>query len=334
MISDTHFAKSHLFRSTVDPTLTRHRLLLPTRTGQGEVMSCSVKPLLFNDPLALTSPESVDFMLRHKYQIIGSCNGLVCLADFRNGHVRLWNPSTRLLSRKSPFMDVDDDDDDMAICHGFGYDHVSGKYKVVLVFPDPWFDNVHRTVTKVYTFGDSSWKTIQNLGYLGYPKNVLGKFVGDTLNWVVNGVSDVTPHQWVILSFDTRKEVFQEVLLPDFGDDNPEEPIQAVLKDCLCVCYDHEETHLVVWLMREYGVRESWMKLMVIPHEELQIFGFVPYIEPLCMSENGMVLVYTTFVRALVYDSKVGRLEYPNIQSDKVWNEQFVYVESLVSPCF
>ena len=67
---------------------------------------------------------------------------------------------------------------------------------------------------------------------------------------------------------------------------------------------------------------------------EPQIFGFVPCLELLCMSENGEVLVYTPFVRAVVYDPKVDRLEYPNIQSDKVWYDQFLYIESLVSPCF
>ena len=67
---------------------------------------------------------------------------------------------------------------------------------------------------------------------------------------------------------------------------------------------------------------------------EPQIFGFVPYLELLCMSENGEVLAYRTFVRAVMYDPKVDRLEYPNIQSDKVWYAQFLYIESLVSPCF
>lgn len=252
----------------------------------------------------------------------------MCLADCYNGDVRLWNPSTRLVSRKSPFMEVDDDE--IAMCHGFGYDCVSGNYKVVLVFPDPSSDNLHRTVTKVYAFGDDSWTTIQGLSFLGDPTNGLGKFVGNSLNWVASGARE----KWVMLSFDLGKEAFQHLSLPDFGDDIPEGPIQAVLKDCLCVCFDHEETHLVVWLMKEYGVKESWVKLMAIPHVELQIFGFVPHIEPLCMSEDGVVLVYTTFVRAVVYDSKVGRLEFPEIQSDKVWYEQFIYIESLVSPCF
>ncbi|KAJ1424958.1 F-box-like domain superfamily [Sesbania bispinosa] len=329
LISDTHFAKLHLSRSTMDPTMSHHQLLLPTRTGQGEVISCSVKSL-FNDPV--TPYENVEFRLRHKYEILGTCNGLVCLTDYRNGYVRLWNPSTRLVSRKSPFMDVDDDE--VAICHGFGYDCVSDKYRVVLIFPDPTYDNAYRTVTKVYTFGDTSWTTTKRSSFFGYPTNGVGKFVGGALNWVANVAKDVTPFQWVILSYDMEKEVFGQVLLPDFGDDKPHGPIPAVLKDCLCVCYDYKETHLVVWLMKEYGVTESWIKLMAIPHLEFQIFGFVPYIEPLCMSENDVVLVYTTFVRSVVYDSKAGRLDYPKIQSDKVWYEQFTYIESLVSPCF
>ncbi|XP_057452146.1 F-box protein CPR1-like [Lotus japonicus] len=183
-------------------------------------------------------------------KVLDSCQNTTMLSIFH---------STKLVSRKSLFMEVDDDE--IAMCHGFGIDCVSDKYKVVLVIPDPSSDNLHITVTKVYAFGDDSWTTIQGSSFLGDTTNGLGKFVGNTLN--LGG--------------------------------NPEGPIEAVLKDCLCVCYDHEETHLVVWLMKEYGVKESWVKLMAIPHVELQVFGFVPHIEPLCMSEDGVVLVYTTF---------------------------------------
>ena len=62
-------------------------------------------------------------------------------------------------------------------------------------------------------------------------------------------------NEWVILSFDMGNEAFGEVLLPDFGDEDPEVSILWILKGCLCVCYDYEETHLVVWLMKVYGVK-------------------------------------------------------------------------------
>jgi len=68
---------------------------------------------------------------------------------------------------------------------GFGYDYVSDKYMVVLVFRCPRYDNVDRTITVVYPFGDSSWKTIENLSVLGYPTLKFGKFVSCSLNWIV-----------------------------------------------------------------------------------------------------------------------------------------------------
>jgi hypothetical protein len=51
------------------------------------------------------------------------------------------------------------------MCCGFGYDYVSDKCMVVLVFRCPRYDNVDRTITVVYAFGDSSLKTIENLSF-------------------------------------------------------------------------------------------------------------------------------------------------------------------------
>ncbi|XP_061345131.1 F-box/kelch-repeat protein At3g23880-like [Gastrolobium bilobum] len=339
MISDTHFAKLHLSMSTVDPTLTHHRLLIPTRNGNGELGSCSVKSI-FNNPLTLS--EDVDFTMRRNYQLCGSCNGLVCFIHQSQTHARLWNPSTRLLSRKTPSMYVDGDE--IALFDGFGYDHVSDKYKVVLVFRDPRSNEVHKTITKVYAFGDRSWKTERNLKFAGYPVSMHdGKFVCGNLNWVANRAKSINRPEWEMLSFDLGKDTFSNVLLPDFGDDNPLYLEQAVLKDCLCVSYDCERTHLmVVWLMKEYGVKESWVKFMVIPRVELQIGGFIPYTKPWCISKKGAVLLYTTFGPAL-YDPKVDRqigaghpfyLVYPDVKGRDIWFNQCIYIESLVSPCF
>ncbi|XP_061338683.1 F-box/kelch-repeat protein At3g23880-like, partial [Gastrolobium bilobum] len=311
MISDTHFAKLYLSMSTVDPTLTHHRLLVHTGYGNDELASCSAKSL-FNNPLTLT--EDVDFTMRSNYRIAGSCNGLVCLIDLSQNNAWLWNPSTRLLSRKTPSVDVHGVE--FALFRGFGYDHVSGKYKVVIVFTDPWCnEEEHRTETKVYAFGDGSWKTKRNLKFPGYPSNEEGKFVCGNLNWVAKRGKSIKRPEWEILSFDLGKDTISNVLLPDFGDDNVLYLEQAVLKDCLCVCYNsYGKTHLVVWLMKEYGVKESWIKFMAIPRADHRIGSFRKTdINPCCISEKGAILLYTDHGPAL-YDPKVDRLEYPDVQ--------------------
>ncbi|XP_061361607.1 F-box/kelch-repeat protein At3g23880-like [Gastrolobium bilobum] len=196
MISDTHFAKLHLSMSTVDPTLTHHRLLAPNRKGNDKLASCSAKSL-FNNPLTLT--EDVDFTMRSNYRIVGSCNGLVCLFDRDQRNAWLWNPSTRLLSKKTPSVDVRGVE--CALFRGFGYDHVSGKYKVVIVFTDPCSnEEVHRTETKVYAFGDGSWKTKPNLKFPGYPMIEEGNFVCGNLNWVANRAKSINRPEWEMLS--------------------------------------------------------------------------------------------------------------------------------------
>ena len=114
--------------------------------------------------------------------------------------------------------------------------------------------------------------------------------------------------RWVIISFDLAKETFARL-----SDDNLCRPVLQVLRNCLCVCFDRKETHCDVWLMKEYGVEQSWTKLVMIPHG--------PYthghpLEPLYISEDDVVLARPPPLSKLVlHNSNNGRSDYPVIDS-------------------
>jgi F-box interacting protein len=94
--------------------------------------------------------------------------------------------------------------------------------------------------------------------------------VNGTLNWVIVK-KDVCSNQVVILSFDLEKETYNKVLLPEhdvvyFKVNH----MLGVLSNRMCVCFDYNKTNWDFWLMKKYGVVESWTRLMMIHCQQLQ----------------------------------------------------------------
>ena len=82
-------------------------------------------------------------------------------------------------------------------------------------------------------------------------------------------------------------------------------------------------------LFKDYGVRESWVKLVSIPYvpnpEDFSYSG------PYYISENGKVLLMFEF-DLILYDPRNNSFKYPKIESGKGWFDAEVYVETLFSP--
>jgi F-box interacting protein len=239
----------------------------------------------------------------------------------------MYNPSIGLKSQSSPKINYLPDWWMEYI--GFGYDQVSDKYKVLVVeCRDPNLDEEFgESLTKIYTFGEDSWRTIQDLP--GPLTEDLGKYVGGTLNWI--GI------RHLIISFDMNKETYRDVLLPQniiFEGGFRNKCSLYVLNDCLCFCFVNK-THFVVWLMKEYGVIESWAKLMTIPCEDLIFKNFVNQfsnIELLFISENGVVLLMVSN-QICLYNLNSGMLDHSFISINTIVSDDpVIYCENLISP--
>ncbi|MCH99139.1 F-box protein [Trifolium medium] len=159
------------------------------------------------------------------------------------------------------------------------------------------------------------------------PCQLLGKYVSGTLNWV-GYKGHIGSTEYVILSFDMEKETYQEVLLPqNVGDDYVCRPLLYVLSNCLCVCFVNE-TNFVVWLMKEYGVVDSWTKLTIIPREK---FFSDSFMDMLFISENGVILMKTLSSQLVLYNINSGGLDYPFTSNVRV-SDLHIYHETLISP--
>ncbi|KEH41428.1 putative F-box domain-containing protein [Medicago truncatula] len=318
LISNSQFTKTHLLTSsTAYPQL--------FSGDDREIVCYAVKPLLEN-PSTLVQPVTIG--MTHRYGILGSCNGLLCLYDDSQSNFRLWNPLINLKSDTFPI--VASFDKKLVTYHGFGYDQVNDKYKLLLFVHNQ--DDFTERITRIYTFGENSWTTLQN--FPSYPSMWSGKFVSGTLNWIVSK-NAVNSNQRVILSVDLEKETYGELLLPQHDGYRVCDPIMYVLSNCLCVCSDnHSETHLAVWIMKEYGVAESWTILTIISHEKL-FWGRPrhPIVEPLFVSKDGVLLLRTMRSKLVLCNLNNGGVDYPRT-SDILGTgrELHIYYESLVSP--
>ncbi|MED6179111.1 hypothetical protein PIB30_114131, partial [Stylosanthes scabra] len=161
---------------------------------------------------------------------------------------------------------------------GFGYDHVNDKYKLFGIVEKKQCESVAR----IFTFGpNSSWRTMQYFPYrLGdrNNRNFLVGYVGlflsgtATLNWL--RYKHFRSIFISVVSLDLVNESYTEFSLPSRdSDDNPSVyPRLCILRGCLAVCYETKKTHWTLWLMKEYGVLQSWTKLAIIPHHP-SLFG-------------------------------------------------------------
>ncbi|QHN97933.1 hypothetical protein HN51_045632 [Arachis hypogaea] len=354
LISAPDFTSNHLRRSCLlDPSLTTPRIAYYNGAYSydvrcGRIGLLSVRSIL-DDP---SEPTQVDcFTEQHYYGIIGSCNGLLCLADadtFKYMHAILWNPCTGFTFEPPEISG------EVRFC-GFGYDYLSDSYKI---FATIWKQgrSDFEFSARIYTFGPtSSWRKIDDipLALCGFPSdhprwvlNRKGEFFGSsrlcTLNWCVNHV---------VLYFDLDKETYGHFPLPDSEIDLDHNfPRRCthlcVLRNCLSVCsYEHKRTRQwIVWQMKEYGDAQSWTKLAVISN--LPKFTYSNYsehcLQPLYISESDVLLAFFPFRGIILCNLKNGSVEFPEIDGFNTRNHPLylcygyriacIHHESLVSP--
>ncbi|KAF7144625.1 hypothetical protein RHSIM_Rhsim04G0042300 [Rhododendron simsii] len=74
-----------------------------------------------------------------------------------------------------------------------------------------------------------------------------------------------------------------------------------VLQGCLSMCDFLDGDHVDIWLMKDYGVKQSWSKDFYIVYmiNETKIYD---YYEPIMVLESGLILMLVNEDSLLVYD--------------------------------
>lgn len=332
LISDCNFVKKHLQISTLNP-----KLIIIKMEHSRFSLSPMVYPLRSFFTAVTTDGTKINYPVNSEnnfVRIVGSCNGILCLSHGRFPVV--WNPSIGkhkiLPSFEIPNQAV------WANQWGFGYDNLTDNYKVVGGFSYGWIHNiVFKTQLNVLTVGTDSWRLIKEFPYY-VSFSGSGKFVSGTINWMVS--TGLSPSMKVlsknIVSVDLRTESYQEISQPDYG-----EGVKAllgldVLKDCLCFLCSRVDKFTDIWLMKEYGNRESWTRLFTVP--TMGVHKSFTYVRALSVFDDDRVILEfleKNKSKLAVYDSSNGTFK---LQDNKKFThlmlQKEIYVESLISPCY
>ncbi|PNX83638.1 F-box/kelch-repeat protein [Trifolium pratense] len=301
LITDPDFAKKHLSMSA---TSHLHFMSYTTHSGKYNLTSYPLHSVFTDITTNFTQFEysmnnfDEDYPRGSFHDIIGSCNGILCIADIYKGLAVLWNPSIRKVKELPLFEKPHESKLDM-MSFGFGYDSFTDNYKVVVVFEYHIYDRfgmrIRKSQVKVHTLGTNFWKNIQDFPFDGVLIEKSGKFVSGTLNWLASfKLYRLRP--CFIVSLDLKNESYQKVLLPDFGDvtDVCTWLTMSVFRDCLCVTTGHEVSGKKdVWVMKEHGNKESWTKLFTIPKVVDHTISYA-YVKPVYSFEDNRVLLKFT----------------------------------------
>jgi F-box interacting protein len=235
------------------------------------------------------------------------------------GFAVLWNPSFR----KSKILSSPFNYRGHLSPYSFGYDHFIHSYKIVAIsmFKD-------KREVRVHVLGTDNWRKIQDFPY-SCPRQ-MGIFVSGTVNWLT---TEVESSSHVIVSFDLKNESYQKLPQPNLDNKNW---TLGVSRECLCI-FVSSIMFLDVWVMKEYGNKESWTKLYHVPNmENHSLWG---YKKASYISKNDRLLMDSyengsfNELKLVVYDSRKGTLKIVGIQNIHGWMNPEVYIESLIWPC-
>ncbi|XP_058214316.1 F-box/kelch-repeat protein At3g23880-like [Rhododendron vialii] len=321
LISHRQFAKTHLsLASSMGTFYTSHRLLIIGLSSG--VTSCSLCSILKErsdiDVVELDYPLCGETRgVCGGVRILGCCDGLMCIQS--KCTLFLWNPSTRK-SKKLPSLNLPPAH---VVLDGFGlgYDASIDDYKVVLMLKDRRSIGIALEV-KVYTLRTDSWRRIGDFPHdRPYFRLHPGVFLNGALHWKLDT-------NRLIVSMDLAKETYGEFLEPEYQHGCSYEMLCA-FSGCLCVLYhDYHRTCVDLWVLKEYGIRESWTKLVVVPYVTSP--SYLKFAMPVCILKNGEVLL-KTHKHLVRCNPKVGTFTYRPIPIDLAFSNVHLYVESLVS---
>ncbi|XP_026378220.1 F-box/kelch-repeat protein At3g06240-like [Papaver somniferum] len=161
--------------------------------------------------------------------------------------------------------------DNDRVKYGFGYDRRISDYKLVRIadYENTGCFNIH-----VYTLRSDSWRSTQtNFPYLfarqARPSGLLpsGLLFNGALHWLG---TQKTSSESAIISFDIINGrlldfPYPEETMSELEDSRELFKNLCVLEGCLCLVLIYRYVLIDVWVMHNYGERESWKKWFTVP---------------------------------------------------------------------
>lgn len=231
----------------------------------------------------------------------GSVNGLICLWKHKD-EAYVFNVITREYICLPVHKYVKNST--MNPKYGFGFVKASNEYKVVCFYNECDFSStevLHKSRCWIYTLGTGMWRSLGQVPFLVDPGKHDGLFVCDNLNWhgSDNGIFVSGNLHWLVYdkkdinhekvcTLDLKKEVLQLTTCPPVGDKVNFRRL-GKLREFLCVCDTTQRSELAIWVMKDYGLKDSWSKEIVVRGESVNPLS--GRVHPLKVFEDGTMLL-------------------------------------------
>ncbi|XP_027124074.1 F-box/kelch-repeat protein At3g06240-like [Coffea arabica] len=264
--------------------------------------------------------------------IIGSCNGLVIVSKFKrrspDTKYYLINPTTMELvgipanplapwARRGGI--------------ALGYDRSNDDYKIVMFFGSDKVNN--DAYLDVFSLRSGTWRRIDVL--CDRPADVKGVFLNGAVHWL--GECDGS----LIMSCDLSSEEFKPLPGPSSPPEDSFFDRIAVFGGCLAVVaftgYSTKVSmmnrgfYMDVWMMKEYGVQESWTKYRPNTHPNTCLSL------PVCLlGDDDLVLHVHQSLHKLVVHSLTGETKRDMLVTGigNAFRDVKGFCESVVLPIF
>ncbi|KAF7837193.1 F-box protein [Senna tora] len=263
-----------------------------------------------------------------KFGLVNSCNGFLCLAGVeKDDPIWVCNPILGEYVTIPPPVEGRN----RGSFGGLGFCTVTNRYKVLQTFyPNVELSGKRYLNAAIYCLYTATWRSI---GYApGVPVALpFNSLLHGSLHWVPN----VGKSAEYIYSFNFETEEFGSVPPPP-GLDETHKGFSdylrlGVLEGCLFLCvFGDDTTKFDIWVMKDYGVKESWTKQLVI--ENLYPRDLSPdYYEPIQFFNNGDILMLYNYCEVVCYNTETKTFRCTNLTRTRNLFDSIAHIPSLFS---
>ncbi|XP_016444220.1 F-box protein At3g07870-like [Nicotiana tabacum] len=256
--------------------------------------------------------------MKTHFNIVGSCNGLLCLSDDLWGyrdHYYIWNPSIKKSVKLPEPIFIFRTHGPFDHTLGFGFDSVTNDYEVVRIVHTGFSTDKVPPDVEVFKLSTGVWQDITPVSpsCLFVPKTP-GFYMNGACHWVASKRKGGESQNMIVL-FDVHGETFWEMMVPDslvrkFSGFFCEGFVLFVSNGSLCLADSSSgnDKTIDIWMIKEYGDPESWVKQFSISSRDIsfnvgvvdEIFSLFNggrqrqvahfLVKPIASRENGKIL--------------------------------------------
>lgn len=263
-----------------------------------------------------------------EYDIVNSCNGFLCLRKpFHRNPCIICNPITgEYVTIPKPAAE-DDKKTLRTVISGFGYSFRSKQYKVLRLV----FDDFLNRTAEIYALGGAAWRKVGNAPWSPIA-GLFPTYLNGVIHWVCDDIEDDQSCSDCIVGFDFEDERFCVIPAPPHFAEKPKtrdnlyDMNLGVLGGCLSIC---DVTYFAppdIWVMKDYGVQESWIKQLSVDN------GYFGICRPIKYLDDGSLLLFCKRRALVLYNPVEKNTRYLLIHEDQsMIFEAITHVPSFLS---